>query len=216
MQQPRNPVYPTMIRGRAGDLRQARRLEVFTVTWNLLEAAVGILAGLAAGSIALIGFALDSIVESSSGLILLWRINAETSGRRPAEEAERKAIRGAALAFLALAVYVGVRSGYDLAAGSRPDPSPTGIGLAIVSLIVMPLLARRKRAAARRIDSRALQADAKQTSLCVSLSAFLLAGLAANAIAGWWWADPIAGLFLASVAAKEGIELWRTKDLCCH
>lgn len=197
-------------------LRRGLRLEYFTVSWNLLEAAVGLVAGTLAGSVALVGFALDSLVEASSGSILLWRLRTEQNGKRSAEEAERRAIRLVAVAFLALAAYVGVRAIYDLAVQSRPDASPVGVGLALVSLVVMPILAARKARVARSLDSRALQADSTQTTLCTYLSAFLLVGLATNALLGWWWADPLAGFVIAILAAKEGRELWTTEDLCCR
>lgn len=197
-------------------LHRGLRLEYFTIAWNTIEAVVGLLAGFASGSVALVGFALDSIVEASSGGILLWRLNAEAHGGRPAEELERKAIRLVAVAFLALAVYVGVRSALDLFSGARPDESPVGIAIAVISLIVMPILARRKRALAKELDSRALQADSTQTTLCTYLSVILLFGLVTNAFLGWWWADPLAGLGIAAMAAKEGRELWTTEDLCCR
>lgn len=191
-------------------------LEWFTVVWNVLEAIVGLTAGFLAGSVALVGFALDSIVEASSGSILLWRLRTEQGGSRTAEEAERRAIRLVAVAFLALAGYVGIRSSMDLVTRARPNESLPGILLAAVSLIVMPVLAWRKNRVARELDSRALQADSTQTSLCTWLSAFLLVGLVVNAALGWWWADPVAGLAIAGFAAKEGWELWHTEDLCCR
>lgn len=195
---------------RARTLRRALRLEYFTVAWNTLEAIVGIAAGLAAGSVALIGFALDSVVEASSGGVLIWRLRSDGS-----EGVERKAVRGVAIAFGALAAYVGVQAVLDLTTASRPDASVPGIVLAAVSLLVMPVLARRKRAAARALDSRSMRADSTQTILCAWLSAVLLVGLGANALWGWWWADPIAALAIAAFAAREAAELWRTDDLCC-
>lgn len=201
---------------RQHSLRRGLALEFFTVGWNVLEAAVGIAAGLTAGSVALIGFALDSVVEASSGGILIWRLRTEDQGTRSAEEAERRAIRLVGVAFLALAVYVGGRAAVDLVTQSRPNESISGIVLAAVSLIVMPVLAWRKRLVARELDSRALQADSTQTTLCTYLSAFLLVGLVTNAAFGWWWADPVAGLAIAGFAAKEGRELWTAKDLCCR
>ena len=201
---------------RARSLRRGLLLEYFTITWNTLEAAVGLTAGILTGSIALVGFALDSIVEGSSGAILVWRLRTEAKGTRTAEEAERKAIRMIAVAFFALALYVGGRAALDLTSGSRPEQSLPGIILAVVSLIVMPVLAWRKRTVARELDSRALQADSTQTTLCTYLSAFLLVGLVTNALLGWWWADPAAGLAIAGFAAKEGKELWTSKDLCCR
>lgn len=191
-------------------------LEYFTVGWNILETVVGLAAGIVAGSVALIGFALDSVVEASSATILVWRLRSEQNGTRTAEEAERRAIRLVAIAFFALAAYVGGRALLDLISQSRPEESPAGIALAIVSLIVMPLLARAKGRVARQLDSRALQADSTQTTLCTYLSAFLLVGLLANASFGWWWADPLSAVGMALFAAKEGRELWTAEDLCCR
>jgi divalent metal cation (Fe/Co/Zn/Cd) transporter len=200
---------------RRQQLRRALKLEYFSLVWNVIEAVVGLAAGLAAGSVALIGFALDSVVESSSAAVLTWRIKSEESGRRSNEDAERRAVRLVAVAFFALAVYVAGHSLYDLILQKRPEGSPVGIGLALVSLVVMPLLARAKRRAARAINSRSLQADSKQTSICTWLSAVLLGGLLANSVWGWWWADPLAGLVIVAVAAREGWELWTTEDFCC-
>lgn len=199
---------------RAGLLTRALRLEYFSLAWNVLETAVGLIAGLAAGSVALIGFALDSIVESSSAGALVWRLRSEARGGRTAEDVERRAVRIVAWAFFALAAYVGGHAVYDLVTQSRPEESVTGIILALVSLVVMPVLAHKKRAMAKRIDSRALEADSNQTSLCTFISAFLLFGLGANALFGWWWADPVAGLAIAGLAAREGRELWTTEHFC--
>jgi divalent metal cation (Fe/Co/Zn/Cd) transporter len=201
---------------RSRSLHRGLLLEYFTLTWNLIEAVVGMAAGLIAGSVALVGFALDSLVESSSAGILIWRLRSEDRGGRAAEDVERKAVRLVAVAFFALAAYVGIRSLIDLLARSTPEESGVGIGLAIVSLIVMPLLAWRKNRIARELDSRALQADSTQTSICTYLSAFLLIGLVTNALFGWWWADPVAGLGIAAFAAREGRELWTAEDLCCR
>lgn len=206
----------TLAHPREDSLRRGLLLEYFTVSWNVLEAVVGLLTGLLAGSVALVGFALDSIVEASSGSILIWRLRSEERGTRTVEEAERRAIRLLAVAFVALAAYVSGRALFDLVTHSHPDESVAGIVLALVSLIVMPILARRKRIVARELDSRALQADSTQTTLCTYLSGFLLAGLLSNAVLGWWWADPIAGLAIAGFAAKEGRELWKADDVCCR
>jgi divalent metal cation (Fe/Co/Zn/Cd) transporter len=206
----------TLGTARRRDLRRGLVLEFFTLTWNLIEAVVGMFAGIAAGSVALVGFALDSLVESSSAGILIWRLRAESAGGRTAEDVERRAIRLVALAFFALTAYVGARSLLDLFAQSRPDESPVGIALAVVSLIVMPVLAWRKNKVAHALDSRALQADSTQTSVCTYLSAFLLIGLLTNALFGWWWADPVAGVAIAVFAAREGRELWLAKDFCCR
>lgn len=196
-------------------LRRGLRLEAFTIGWNAVEAVVGLVAGVLAGSVALVGFALDSLVEASSGGILVWRLRAERGGRGTSDELERRAIRLVALAFFALAAYVGARAGVDLVLGAEPETSVAGIVLAAVSLVVMPVLAHRKRVVARELDSRALQADSTQTVICTLLSGALLIGLVANAVLGWWWMDPAAGLFIAVVAAREGHELWTTEDVCC-
>lgn len=199
---------------RAGAIRRALRLEYFSLAWNLLETVVGFIAGLASGSIALIGFALDSVVEASSAGALVWRFKAEQRGPGRAEEFERRAVRLVAWAFIALAAYVGIKATYDLIVQARPEESPAGIVLAGVSLIVMPWLAARKRAMAKIVASRALDADSHQTWLCTFISAVLLLGLAANAWLGWWWADPVAGLVIAGLAAKEGHELLTTERFC--
>jgi len=201
---------------RAHLLEGGLRLEYFSLVWNFLETFVGMAAGIAAGSVALIGFALDSVVESSSAAVLIWRLRNEGSAKWDVESIERRAVRLVAVAFWALAVYIGIKATVDLIGQNRPEESTIGIGLAAVSLIVMPLLASRKRASARALDSRALHADSSQTSLCTYISAFLLVGLVANAWLGWWWADPIAGLGIAALAAKEGHELWTTEDFCAH
>lgn len=197
-------------------LRRGLRLEYFSLTWNFLETFVGMAAGIAAGSVALIGFALDSVVESSSAAVLIWRLRAEGSGKRDVESIERRAVRLVALAFWALALYVGTKAIFDLIAQNRPQESIVGIVLAVVSLIVMPVLAARKRAAAKNLDSRAMHADSSQTSLCTYISAVLLFGLVANALLGWWWADPVAAIGIAGFAAREGRELWTTEDFCAH
>lgn len=199
---------------RAGAVRTALRLEYFSLTWNLLETVVGFIAGLASGSIALIGFALDSVVESSSATALVWRLRNEGRGGWDPEDIERRTVRIVGWAFISLAVYVAGRSIYDLATEARPDASMAGIVLAVISVIVMPWLAARKRRMAKVIDSRALDADSHQTSLCTFISVVLLIGLAANAWLGWWWADPVAGLGIAALAAKEGHELLTTERFC--
>ena len=202
-------------RTRDAELRRGVALEYASLLYTLVETVVGLLAGVAAGSVALIGFGLDSLVESSSAAVVLWRLRAERAGGRSTEDLERRAIRLISLAFFALAAYVGIRSVVDLAQRSQPDDSAVGIGLAAVSVVVMPLLAWGKRKVARALDSRSLQADSRQTSLCTYISGFVLVGLAANWLFGWWWADPVAGLAIAALALQEGRELWRTEDLCC-
>jgi divalent metal cation (Fe/Co/Zn/Cd) transporter len=199
---------------RSLDLQRGLRLEYFSLGYNAFEAFVGIAAGLLAGSVALIGFGLDSIVEGTSALILVWRLRSERSSARTSEEAEVRAVRLVAIAFLVLAAYVGVNAVVELVRATHPDASPVGMGLALVSLIVMPVLAKRKRDVARELDSRSMEADSKQTILCTYLSAVLLFGLVTNSLFGWWWADPVAALVIAGLAASEGIELWRHRDFC--
>jgi divalent metal cation (Fe/Co/Zn/Cd) transporter len=195
-------------------LGMALRLEYFSLAWNFLETFVGFAAGLAAGSVALIGFALDSVVESSSAGALIWRLRAERHGRATTEDVERRAVRIVAVAFFALAAYVGVQAVIDLVTRSQPESSPLGIALAAVSVAVMPWLAWRKRKMSAVLDSRSLMADSDQTSLCTYISVALLVGLGANAAFGWWWADPVAGLVIAALAAREGRELWTTEHFC--
>ena len=201
--------------GRRGSLSHALRLETASLSYNLVEAVVGVAAGAAAGSVALVGFGLDAVVESASASVLIWRLGTERRGRRTAEEAERKAVRLVGVAFALLAAYVGGRAVFDLAGGARPEESTIGIALAALSLAVMPVLARAKRRAARVLHSRSLEGDAAQTVLCTYMSAILLFGLGANALWGWWWADPVAGLVIAALAAREAHELLVTEELCC-
>lgn len=203
------------LRGREDSLRHALGLEAVSLSYNVVEAGVGVVAGIAAGSVALVGFGLDAVVESASASVLIWRLGTERRGRRTAEEAERKAIRLVAAAFAVLALYVGGRAVLDLVAQTRPEESTVGIVLAVVSLVVMPVLARAKRTAARELDSRSLEGDSAQTMLCTYMSAVLLFGLATNALWSWWWADPLAGLVIAALAAREARELWVTEDVCC-
>ena len=191
-------------------IRRARRLEYLTIGWNLLEALVAVGAGLAAGSAALVGFGLDSLIESASGGALLWRLRSDED----AERRERIALRLVGISFLLLAAYVAFDAGKTLLYVERPDESPVGIGLAALSLAVMPLLARAKRRVAAQLNSRALAADSRQTDICAYLSAILLGGLLLNAALGWWWADPVAGLVMSPFIAKEGIDALRGEKRC--
>ena len=193
---------------RASLLRTGRSLEVFTVLWNSVEGLVSVGLGLAAGSIALVGFGIDSFIETSSGLVLLWRLQAR---RDPEAEArsEAVALRLVGITLLALAAYVTYDALAMLVRREAPQESLPGIVLAAVSLIVMPLLARRKRLVAAALPSPALAADATQTIICAYLSAILLAGLGLNALLGWWWADPAAALAMAPLIAREGLEAAR-------
>lgn len=202
---------------RARLVRRGRLLAWFTIGWNALEGLVGIAAGVAAGSIALIGFGVDSYVEVFAGSVIVWRLAKERHGQRVSEAAERRALKLIAATFFLLAAGVGAESLRKLVVAARPEESLPGLVLAAVSLVVMPLLARAKRRVGGRMGSRALQADASETVLCVWLSAILLGGLALNALFGWWWADPLAGLGIVFVAAREGFEYWTADELdeCC-
>jgi len=179
------------------------------VTYNALEAVIAIGAGLVAGSIALVGFGLDSIVEVSSGLVILWQFRHSLPETR-----ERQALRLIALSFFALAGYVTFESARALLRAAEPEPSRVGIALAIASLAVMPFLSWAQRRTGRQLGSRSVVADGTQTLLCTYLSGVLLAGLLLNATLGWSWADPVAGLVIAAVAAREGLEAWRGQDCC--
>jgi divalent metal cation (Fe/Co/Zn/Cd) transporter len=184
------------------------RLELLTVGWNAIEAVVAIGAGAAAASVALVAFGLDSIVEVSAALVVLWQFFGVPDDR------ERRALRLIGGCFFGLAAYVTLSSVIDVATRSEPEASTVGIVLTAVSLMVMPALAWAKRSVGKRIGSRTLVADSTQTQLCAYLSASTLTGLAANAAFGWWWADPLAALVIAAVAFREGREAWRG-DTCC-
>ena len=180
--------------------------EYFTVGWNVIEGIVAIAAGIVATSIALIGFGLDSYVEVASGIVLIWRLRKHGFGDEEEEAAEKRAIFFVGLTFLALALYVTFESGKKLLFREHPDESLIGIILATVSLIVMPLLAWYKKKIAAEINSRALRADALETLACSYLSLTLVVGLGANALFGWWWADPLAALAMVYFLVKEGWE----------
>jgi len=190
-----------------GKLRErAIRLEYFTVTWNILEALVALVAGWLASSIALQGFGLDSVIETVSGFTLLWRFRSRARGTGEEDHAELRAVQVVGVTFFALAAYVGYEAGTDLWFRRAPHFSLPGIILAALSLAVMPVLALAKRRVARALKSRALAADSLQTLLCSYLSATLLIGLALNGWLGWWWADPIAALGMAAFMVHEGFE----------
>ena len=198
-------------------LVRGRRLEYLTIVWNSLEALVSIFAGAIAGSIALVGFGLDSVIETSSGFALLWRLN-HSNERTPEsrERAERISLRIVGVSFLALAAYVGFEAGRDLWYKSAPEHSVPGIVIATLSLIAMPLLARAKRKVAQTLNSSALKADSRQTDICAYLSAILLGGLLLNLLLGWWWADPVAGLIMVPIMAREGVEALRGDACACN
>jgi divalent metal cation (Fe/Co/Zn/Cd) transporter len=190
---------------RTSIVRHGRRLEYFTVAWNSLEGLVAVTAGAVAGSISLVGFGIDSFIEVTSGATLLWRMTVDADIQRR-ERNERRALKIVGACFLALAVYITYESAMDLWSKKAPEHSIPGIVLACVSLVVMPLLSRAKRKVGRALGSAAMHADAKQTEFCTYLSGILLAGLLLNALVGLWWADPVAGLVMVPIIAKEGFE----------
>lgn len=199
-------------------IRRGKLLEYVTVGYNSLEGIIAIAAGLMAGSIALVGFGFDSVIEVISGLTLLWRLYADVNEEKR-ERIEQRALRIVGASFLLLAAYVLFDAGKALIRREAPDESMVGIVLAAVSLVVMPLLVRAKRRVAKAIGSRALDADATQTALCTYLSAILLGGLVLNATVGWWWADPVAALVMVPIIVREGLEGIRgerCEDDCGH
>jgi divalent metal cation (Fe/Co/Zn/Cd) transporter len=191
---------------------RARLLAWVGLGWHLVEAAVAVGAGVLAGSIALVGFGVDSLVEAAAGVVVLWLMAA---GRSASASAERRAQQLIAVSFAALAVYIGIEAARDLVGGHHPETSWVGVGLAVVTLATMPPLAVAKRRVGERLGSSATTSESRQTMLCAYLSAALLVGLLANALAGWWWADPFAALVIAAVAAREAREAWRGDGCSC-
>jgi divalent metal cation (Fe/Co/Zn/Cd) transporter len=183
--------------------------------WHVAEFAIALGAGIAAGSIALVGFGIDSLIELLAGSVVVWLF---TGRRLHSHSAERRAQQVIAASFFLLAAYVAVESLRTLAGGQHPDASWVGIGLALVTAPTMPLLARAKRRVGRQLGSPATVSEGNQNLLCAYLSIALLIGLGANALLGWWWADPAAALVIAAVAAREGVGTWRGQscaDGCC-
>ena len=200
---------------RAALLRRGVVLAWFTVAWNIVEGIIAIAAGTLASSIALIGFGVDSFVETTSSAVVGWRLRDELRGRSPehAERIERRAARIAGTLLLLLALYLVIDAGrHLLGIAERPEKSPVGLALTAVSLLVMPFLARAKLRIATALNSRALRADAYETIACAWLSVATLAGLALNAAFGWWWADPLAALILVPLIVREGMEGLRGED----
>ena len=196
-------------------LKRGLRLEYLTVGWNVLEGIIAVGAGIAAGSIALIGFGVDSFVETISGAVIIWRLMAETRGRHDdeaIERIERRAERLVGVAFMLLAAYVAFEAVRSLINRDAPEASPVGIALTALSIVVMLWLARAKRRVGESLGSRAMIADAQQTYACWYLSVVTLAGLALNAVFGFWWADPVAALGIAVLLVREGIEALNGED----
>jgi len=192
---------------------RGKRLEYFTIAWNSLEGLVALIAGVIAGSISLVGFGIDSFIEVTSGSVLLWRMSVDAD-EESRERNEKLSLRVVGICFVALAAYVGYESASDLLSRKQPEHSIPGIVLACISLVVMPLLSRAKKKVGNELGSAAMHADAKQTDFCVYLSLILLAGLLLNAGLGWWWADPLAGLIMVPIMAKEGVDGMRTRGCC--
>jgi divalent metal cation (Fe/Co/Zn/Cd) transporter len=192
-------------------VRRAKLLAWAGVGWHGIEAAIAVGAGLAASSIALIGFGADSLIESAAGIILLWRFAA---GRASSEDAERRAQKLIGVSFYVIAAYVGFEAVRSLLVGERPDASWVGIGLAAVTLVTMPPLAIAKARIGEKLGSSATKSEGQQNMLCAYLSAALLVGLGANALFGLWWADPVTALLIAGVAVREGRESWRGESCC--
>jgi len=189
-------------------------LVIATMVYNGVEAGLALWAGLQASSVALVGFGLDSIIELAAASVMLWRLSLETRGADPEriEEGERKVQRFVGATFMALALYVVGQAGWTLWTSAAPEESHVGIALAAASLLIMPLVAWGKLRAAREIGSKSLRAEAKETLACSYLSFALLLGLLANALAGWWWADPVAALLMVPWLVKEGLEGIRGED----
>jgi len=190
-------------------IRNGRILEYITVTWDVLEALGSIVAALLSGSVALLSYGIDSVIEVLSGSILLWRLQEGEKG----EAREQLAARLVGISLFALSAYILYDAGSSLLLHQPPETSYLGIVIAAISVVVMPLLARAKRKVAKGISSKAMHADSKQTDICAYLSAILLVGLVLNAAFGWWWADPVSALVMIPIIAKEGIEAFQG-ELC--
>jgi divalent metal cation (Fe/Co/Zn/Cd) transporter len=198
-------------RERAALMRRAKLLAWGGNVWHLIEFGIALGAGVAAGSVALVGFGFDSLIEAAAGSIIVWLF---TGGRGGAAPAELRAQRLVSLTYFLLVAYVGVESTRDLVGAHQPDTSWIGVGLAAFTAPTMPLLARAKRRVGRALGSRATESEAAQNQICAYLSVALLVGLLLNALAGWWWADPTAALVIGVVALKEGIDGWRGETRC--
>jgi len=217
MHLPSTPVRPSAISDRSAIVARGRRLEYLTIAWNGFEAAVALIAGLAAGSVALVGFGMDSVIETGSALILLWRLRSDGDSAQR-EQAERVARRLVGTCFLLLAAYVTLESAYALWTREHAERSIAGILIAIAAVVVMPLIGRAKRRVAVELGSGALHSDSRQADFCAYLSAILLVGLLLNTLLGWWWADPVAALVMVPIIAREGVQGVRGEacDDCGH
>jgi divalent metal cation (Fe/Co/Zn/Cd) transporter len=201
-----SPARPTLV-------RRAIFVEIAVISYNLFEGAISVVAGFIAGSVALVGFGLDSAIEVSASVAVLahlWR-----HGHDEESLWEQRVAVFVGVTLLALAAYVGGEAVYKLATSARPDVSYLGIGIATASLIMMPLASRLEHGLSHQINSRALEAASRETLVCCWLSLALLLGLGANALLGWWWADPVAALVMVGFIAREGWEAFTRKELCC-
>jgi divalent metal cation (Fe/Co/Zn/Cd) transporter len=198
---------------RTSAVKRGLALNYLTIGYNVVEAIVALGAGIVAGSVALVGFGLDSVIEVTASGAAQWRLRADLDAARR-ERVERTTLRIIGWSFLALAAYVVYDSANALLRREPPERSVVGLVLLALSAVVMPVLARAKRRIARAMTSRALEAEAMQTSLCAYLSVIALAGVALNAALGWWWADPVAALAMAPIIAKEGVEGVRGESHC--
>jgi divalent metal cation (Fe/Co/Zn/Cd) transporter len=208
--QRRLPLLPS--NERAALERRAKLLAWTGNAWHVVEFAIAVGAGIAAGSVALVGFGIDSVIEVLAGGVIVWLFS---GGRGSSHIAERRAQQLIAASYALLVVYMAVEATRDLAGSHHPGVSWVGIGLAAFTAPTMPLLARAKRNVGRKLNSSATVSEAGQNMICAYLSIALLAGLLANALLGWWWADPIAALTIAAIAAKEGAEAWRGESCDC-
>ncbi|HEX4720727.1 MAG TPA: cation transporter [Thermoleophilaceae bacterium] len=205
------PVGPSPVE-RAALVKRTRFLAWLGLGWHLIEAAVAIAAGVVADSVALVGFGADSLIEAGAGIVVIWLM---AGGRSASRRAERSAQQLIAASFVVLAAYIGVEAIRDLLGGHHPDASWVGIVLSVVTLAAMPPLAAAKRKVGEQLGSSATTSESRQTMLCAYLSAALLVGLLANAVAGWWWADPLVALAIAGVAMREARVAWRGESCGC-
>jgi divalent metal cation (Fe/Co/Zn/Cd) transporter len=194
-------------------VRRARLLSWISLGWMTAEGVVGVVAGVLAGSVALVGFGLDSAIEGLASVIVIWRF---TGSRTLSETSERRAQRAVGVSFFLLAPYIAIEAIVTLASGQHADTSWVGIGLAVGSIVLMPLLGRAKQRLGRQLDSAATAGEGMQNLLCAYLAGAVLIGLIANTTVGAWWLDPLAALFIAYVAVREGRESWRGDGCACH
>ncbi len=195
--------------------KKALWLEYFTVGYNVVEGVASVAVGYLSGSVALVGFGLDSAVESTSGAVLIWRLTRHGKVSKEREErVEELAVKMVGVCFLLLGGYVLYGAATKLWLGQRPDPTLFGIGIAVTSIIIMPILARAKKRCADEISSGALEADSRQTWICSILSAALIVGLGLNYLFGLWWADPVSAILISGIIFREAYNAFKTKKLC--